>query len=487
MRTVGVKFKNIIKLAGLIGLPRLLAHVAYWSLTSPKIWEPLLVKKYYGRKIISKVIGLDEYVSDKLVSVVLPVNNGRSKGVERLVESLKNQTHKNIEFIAIDSGSTDDTVSWLRSNNFKVIEIEPASFTHAFSRNTGAEQAQGDYLLFVVDDVVFRDFDWIRTAIFLLECFGADSLSSRQTVDDGANVYARVLDAFLSGSQSERPSLNVSKSGLIVNSVRKILPLRSVFRSVSIDDTNHLVKKESFDKIKFKTSTVEDIDFALRLTREGMKTIYTNLIAVVHYHDYKIDNLKNYAKRVCLDMRIIKNWQPNYIKFDFRDSFIVASVHVLSQILHALVLMEEYCKNVNSYTRRHCNPELMDKADLNKFIELYDKVDFNSLHSLKYRYNKFYDESVRLFTTVMGGGPPSNLYYHRRLAEYFHIHLKRDIQRSGEILLRIDGDYMVIGDLKSLAVLLWCNRLMSYLARDKFFRSMEKRYESDSWVTKDWA
>ncbi len=53
-------------------------------------------------------------MKEELVSVVIPCHNAE-KTIERCVESLRNQTYQNIEVIAIDDGSTDNTMKILNT------------------------------------------------------------------------------------------------------------------------------------------------------------------------------------------------------------------------------------------------------------------------------------------------------------------------------------------------------------------------------------
>ena len=298
-------------------------------MTSKIIFNRFLVQ-IKGHKLQRIQCNFHDYTTNDLVTVVLPVNNGRSRGVERLVTSLKSQSHKEIELIAVDSGSTDDTVHWLRREGFNVIEINPESFTHAFSRNVGASHAQGRFILFVVDDVIFTNKDWLKTAIYLLEKFDADSLSSSQTVDEHADSYAQCLNGFLIRAQSSHNHcINISKNTALTTWLRKFLPFQSQYPSMCIDNTNHLTRRETFNQFKFKAPSVEDIDYAKRLVEAKKKVIFTNFLSVTHYHSYKLEGLGQYAKRVYLDLKTMNQWNKCNKSFESLDSLFSAAFHVL--------------------------------------------------------------------------------------------------------------------------------------------------------------
>ncbi len=57
-----------------------------------------------------------------LVSVVIPVYNSE-KFLNQCIESVLNQTYKNIEIIAINDGSTDDSLKILETYSDKITII----------------------------------------------------------------------------------------------------------------------------------------------------------------------------------------------------------------------------------------------------------------------------------------------------------------------------------------------------------------------------
>lgn len=95
-----------------------------------------------------------------LISVIVPIYNV-DKYVRKCLESLKNQTMKQIEVICIDDGSTDGSgeiaeeykneVGWPR---FRVIHTKNRGLSAA--RNRGIDEAKADWLMFVDSD------DWVE-------------------------------------------------------------------------------------------------------------------------------------------------------------------------------------------------------------------------------------------------------------------------------------------------------------------------------------
>lgn len=92
-----------------------------------------------------------------LVSVIIPVYNAKPY-LKECLDSLKNQTLKNIEIICVNDGSTDTSLDILRKyeakdKRFKVID-KPNSGA-GDCRNVGMKQAKGQYLLFLDADDIF--------------------------------------------------------------------------------------------------------------------------------------------------------------------------------------------------------------------------------------------------------------------------------------------------------------------------------------------
>lgn len=92
---------------------------------------------------------------NELVSVVIPTYN-RKHTLKRAMDSVLNQTYKNIEIIIVDDGSNDGTLDFVQEcygdlENL-VYVINETNLGPAGSRNAGVNYAKGEYIAFQDSD-----------------------------------------------------------------------------------------------------------------------------------------------------------------------------------------------------------------------------------------------------------------------------------------------------------------------------------------------
>lgn len=94
-----------------------------------------------------------------VVSVVMPCFNAQ-RHLPRSIASLQAQTCEDWQLIAIDDGSTDGTLNWLRAQTDPRIRvISQANAGVSAARNAGLAQCSGDYVAFLdADDTWAPDF-----------------------------------------------------------------------------------------------------------------------------------------------------------------------------------------------------------------------------------------------------------------------------------------------------------------------------------------
>ena len=92
-----------------------------------------------------------------LVSVILPVYN-RAGWVARAVESVLTQTHRHLELLAVDDGSTDGTRRVLEGFGSRIRVLEQSHAGAEAARNLGLAHALGEFVAFIdSDDVWYAD------------------------------------------------------------------------------------------------------------------------------------------------------------------------------------------------------------------------------------------------------------------------------------------------------------------------------------------
>lgn len=96
-------------------------------------------------------------VFEQKVSIIVPVYNVE-KYIERCILSIINQTHKNIEILLINDGSTDNSLKICQQyskQDSRITVINKQNGGLSSARNAGLEKINGNYFTFIDSD------DWI--------------------------------------------------------------------------------------------------------------------------------------------------------------------------------------------------------------------------------------------------------------------------------------------------------------------------------------
>ena len=105
-------------------------------------------------------------------TVAIPVYN-REALVARTIDSVRAQSLDDYEIVAVNDGSTDGSLDVLRSHEPEVRVIDQPNAGLAGARNTGANHARGEYLLFLDSDDLL--FPWsLEVLAELIDAFPAD-------------------------------------------------------------------------------------------------------------------------------------------------------------------------------------------------------------------------------------------------------------------------------------------------------------------------
>ena len=106
-----------------------------------------------------------EFGKNGMVSVVIP-SKDHPEVLEKCLSSFRERTeYDNYEWIVVDNGSTPENKSRMEALQEKygfLYLYEPMEFNFSAMCNLGASRAQGEYLLFLNDDIEIIQKDWLR-------------------------------------------------------------------------------------------------------------------------------------------------------------------------------------------------------------------------------------------------------------------------------------------------------------------------------------
>ena len=248
------------------------------------------VSKFYDMDI---KLEKKEKGDDILVSVVIPTYN-REKIIKRAIESILNQSYKNIEIIVVDDGSTDNTKKIIEElnqeigkNKIKYIYKENRGVSVA--RNVGALNAKGKYISFLDSDDKYLK-NKIERHLYKTVKNNADfSICNEIQIRNGFSIYKKEKeeDIFLD-----------------INNFIKKFPSHST--------SLFFIKRDIFLKYLFDKNQLvsEDTEFILRYLKKD-KILFIKDVLVERYKDLiekrlSFDKEKNIKAIERLIFKIIK-------------------------------------------------------------------------------------------------------------------------------------------------------------------------------------
>jgi len=238
---------------------------------------------------------------DGLVSIIIPTCAARGL-IERCIDSLRNRsTYKNIEIIIVDNILDPQSrwKPWLIDHADVVVEIlEP--FNWSRFNNYAAEEAAGDYLLFLNDDIEIIQPDWLEAML-----------------EDAADPSVGIV-----GPQLLYPDGKVQHAGLVLSDLGRA---RHAFRFSNDDDPGYfglaltrrnvigltgaclLMRRDVFtDAGHFDEAhsiVNNDLDFCLKVHEQGLWNVFTPFAQLIHHELASRSELKDEHDRTAFNER----------------------------------------------------------------------------------------------------------------------------------------------------------------------------------------
>ena len=243
------------------------------------------------------------------ISVIYPTKNGGELFAYSLKMMINQLGIDDIEIIVVDSGSTDETVKIAKMYGAKVIEIRPEEFSHSYSRNLGAQQATGDYILFMTQDAVPTDDYWLYKFVMPLYNGSVVAASAMETQKEYGDLKYKI------DNYAHNKYLGVYDCDKIGKMPKKD-DWQELRKNAQLSDISCIVKKDVFLKYKYRGDFAEDLRLGIDILRSGERIALLSSVRSVHAHSRMASY---YMKRNLVDISTIKEILPQYPmeKYDY--------------------------------------------------------------------------------------------------------------------------------------------------------------------------
>lgn len=317
---------------------------------------------------------------DEKISVIIPTKNA-GEDFKFLLKMIRNQKgFNNIEIITVDSGSQDQTVQISKNYNAKVIDIKPEEFSHSYARNLGARNASGDFLLFMVQDVIPPSDTWLQKMMTALKTLDVSAVSCAELPREDADLFYRVI----SWNHYEFLEVNIMDRIFSMPAEQNHINMR---KNGQLSDLACLIPSSLFNKYQYRFSYAEDLDLGIRLIRNGLRIAFLGSTRIIHSHNRPpfyflkrgyVDNI--FLSDIFNDFEIPETDFTNIAQdiaftYNFIGKKIISDISEFKEPINLLELQNNIIKSLNSaqtynYPKKltfNQNP-YFDK-ELNDFLE----------------------------------------------------------------------------------------------------------------------
>ena len=210
---------------------------------------------------------------DSTVTVIVPVLNGE-KELPALLGSLHRQSRRADEIIVMDSSSTDRTREICADDpQVTLLKIPREDFNHGDSRDLAAGKSSGDILVFLTQDALPRDRDFLDSLIAPLTMEKVAVSTGRQISGRNASPAERLVREY---NYPDRSFLRTEKD-----------LDRMGIKTFFVSNVCAAYRKEIYETLGGfeRVETNEDMFFAAKAVRAGYGIAYNADAGVYHSHD----------------------------------------------------------------------------------------------------------------------------------------------------------------------------------------------------------
>lgn len=259
------------------------------------------VDKVEGTRAFPTIFQLSYKIAgNPKISILIPNKNHR-EDLEKCIESIRlKSTYDNYEIIVIENNSDEDSIfSYYKElekfDNVKVVTYK-GEFNYSKINNLGAENADGDYLLLLNNDIKILTPQWMEEMLMHAQRPEVGAVGAKLYYPDMTIQHAGIvlgLGAHRSAGHSHygMPKENLGYMGRLcytqdVSAVTGacLMVSRKIYREVGGLDENYRV-------------ALNDVDFCLKIRKAGYLNIFTPFAEAIHYESKSRGFEDNKAKK----------------------------------------------------------------------------------------------------------------------------------------------------------------------------------------------
>ena len=281
-----------------------------------------------------------------LVSVIIPTYN-RAHLIRRSVQSVLNQTYKNLELIVVDDGSTDNTKEVIESiDDKRIVYIKQENQGASAARNTGIDLAKGKY-------IAFQDSD---------DIWHSNKLKKQIDVLNKNNADVVFCKAFILGTLRKKKVPYFFKEGF----------LDKTQTALGISTQTVVGKKDIFVNNKFDKEKrfLDDFELLSRLIKKGY-SLYCMDEALVDYDRQPNSIASNHEKHIQTLEKMLQ-----------KERYLLEDLSATSLELLARFVFEEAST-------------VKDKSTRKKALNLAFEISNSKKTKMQYFFYKFYIYKIR--------------------------------------------------------------------------------------------
>ena len=271
-------------------------------------------------------------MENKKMSVIIPVYN-KEKYVTKTIESVLNQTYKNLEIIIINDASTDNSKAICESfKDERIVMINnPKNLGAGATRNLGLSKVTGDFISFVdADDYICEDY--YETLYKMIEDNNADIAECD---------FRRVKDYNFDFAKPENEEIRIT------NNVEKLKELYSEDEDEYVKTVviwNKIYKKELFNGVQYPIGTWLDDEYVTyKLIYPAKKIASTNRVMYAYLQTDSSIMRSGYKERRVYD--ILWSYEQAYYFFKEKGNKELEQTVLLKHEFYCIELAQKTIKS----------------------------------------------------------------------------------------------------------------------------------------------